>query len=195
MLGLESAVEGGSISLVQNDRELDSYIGSDSFVKGEKLLSVIDQILVKNKFSLRDVTKILVSRGPGSYTGIRLALSTVLGLHSATGIECLGMTILEALSYAVGVPCLTAVPVGRGIVCCQSFDHGNFSEPMLFSEMEYRSEVSRVSHRTVLAHEQLFFIPDDSSIKMMNAGRNMALYLCKAWESVTATYVITPFFV
>ena len=47
----------------------------------EKLSMLINDFLIKNKFNLKDLSKIYVNRGPGSFAGIRNSLSTVKAYH------------------------------------------------------------------------------------------------------------------
>ena len=47
----------------------------------ERLSMLINDFLIKNKFNLKDLSKIYVNRGPGSFAGIRNSLSTVKAYH------------------------------------------------------------------------------------------------------------------
>jgi tRNA threonylcarbamoyl adenosine modification protein YeaZ len=195
ILGLESAIAGGSISLVSDGREVASHVGVGNFVKAESFVKLIDQILSENDISLGDVTEIVVSRGPGSYTGIRVALSTVLGLVAATRIAVLGITVLEALSELAEGRRLVSVPIGRGMICCQSFEGKISTKPFVLSELGYHQEVIKSPGRTIIAHENAIFSPASSGIKIINAGMNMAAFLCNSVGSNFATDMISPLFV
>ena len=102
VLGIESAIAGGSACISNNDGEIDSWIGVGSVSRAEELLPNIDRLLRANSIGLKEIDRIIVSIGPGSFTGIKIGISTVLGLRAATGITCLGISTLKALSLIVG---------------------------------------------------------------------------------------------
>lgn len=64
----------------------------------EHLLAVIDKALAEAAISYADIDAIAVSTGPGSFTGIRVGVSTVRGLALALKIPAIGVTTLEALA-------------------------------------------------------------------------------------------------
>ena len=68
------------------------------------LLPLIDDVLSAAALRLRDLTRIAVSIGPGSFTGLRIGLSVAKGLAVATGLPLSGVPTLEAYAHAVG-PC------------------------------------------------------------------------------------------
>ena len=97
-LAFETAVGGGSISLLEKNIEIDFWIGNAEISRAEDLLSGISELFVKNNLEKSDLKNIIYSLGPGSYTGIRIGLATVKGLANALGCNCFGQTILEALT-------------------------------------------------------------------------------------------------
>jgi tRNA threonylcarbamoyladenosine biosynthesis protein TsaB len=62
----------------------------------ENLLSLIDGTLRKAGFSLSDVSGFAVAIGPGSFTGLRIGVSTVKGLSFGCGIPVIGVSTLHA---------------------------------------------------------------------------------------------------
>ena len=80
VLAIESAICGGSISVLKNGHEMANWIGTSNVSKAEDLLVSIDEILVTADISRHDINHIAVSAGPGSFTGVRVGLSAVKGL-------------------------------------------------------------------------------------------------------------------
>ncbi len=64
------------------------------------LLPAVDQVLKRSGLKLRDVDGLLALAGPGSFTGLRVGLATILGLHQATGIAAGTLPTLEVLAGA-----------------------------------------------------------------------------------------------
>jgi len=90
-----------------------SALVSDGEVLGERtsravtLLEDVDALLCQSGMHTGDVEGIAVGIGPGSFTGVRIGLSTARGLALALGIPAAGVSTLDAL--AAGAP--GAVPV------------------------------------------------------------------------------------
>ena len=90
-----------------------SALVADGEVLGERvsravtLLEDVDALLRQAGMHTRDVEALAVAIGPGSFTGVRIGLSTARGLAVALGIPVAGVSTLDAL--AAGAP--GAVPV------------------------------------------------------------------------------------
>lgn len=157
-LAIESAIRGGSISLLADGREIDNWIGSTDVSKAEDLLVDMDAILDRNSLSIRDINHVAVSAGPGSFTGIRIGIATALGLKTGLGI---GMSSISALDAIVDVSsfdneAIVAVPVGRNAICVQAFssDKAAVDEPRSVSFEEFGEENRGEAH--LILHGSLF---------------------------------------
>jgi tRNA threonylcarbamoyl adenosine modification protein YeaZ len=90
-----------------------SALVSDGEVLGERtsravtLLEDVDALLRQASAQTRELEALAVGTGPGSFTGVRIGLSTARGLALALGIPAAGVSTLDAL--AAGAP--GAVPV------------------------------------------------------------------------------------
>jgi tRNA threonylcarbamoyladenosine biosynthesis protein TsaB len=93
--------------------------------------------LLESKFAtLRDVEAIVVVKGPGSFTGIRVGLSTAKGLAEGAGIPVIAVSRLALLANASGLPhVLAAVDAGRG-----EYYVGEYRNGKMLSEMLLNSE-------------------------------------------------------
>ena len=69
----------------------------------ERLMTVIDHTLVQSELGMSDIDAFAVAIGPGSFTGLRIGLSTVKGLSYATGKPVVTVPTLEA--FAWNFPC------------------------------------------------------------------------------------------
>lgn len=67
----------------------------------EIILPLIDSVLQRAGIGLSDVTGIAVGIGPGSFTGVRIGLSTVKGLAYGTGMPAVGISTLQAIAARV----------------------------------------------------------------------------------------------
>lgn len=90
----------------------------------EALMPVIEAVLAEAGARYRDLTRIAVCTGPGSFTGIRVGIAAARGLALGLGIPAIGITRLEALAAqaATGRPCSVRVPAPGGAAYLQEFD-------------------------------------------------------------------------
>ncbi|MFB1052214.1 tRNA (adenosine(37)-N6)-threonylcarbamoyltransferase complex dimerization subunit type 1 TsaB [Paraliobacillus sp. JSM ZJ581] len=65
----------------------------------KRLMPVIDQVMKTVALLPQDLTKIIVAKGPGSYTGVRIGLSTAKMMGWTLNIPVIGVSSLEALAF------------------------------------------------------------------------------------------------
>lgn len=121
-LAIETAVSGGSLSLMEGGKEIDGWIGEGRVSKVEDVLRQIEYLFEKNNVSKNALNAICVSRGPGSYTGARIGIATALGLQKALHCRLAGLSVLEAMSSLnreEARSAVVAVPVGTSRVAWQ----------------------------------------------------------------------------
>ena len=64
----------------------------------EKLLLLVDELFEKSVLSFADLDAVAVSQGPGSYTGLRIGVSTAKGIAYALEIPLIGINTLQAMA-------------------------------------------------------------------------------------------------
>lgn len=109
ILNIETATKNCSVSLGANEKVLDvlEYTG-DGYSHAEKLHVFIKEILDRNNIRPTDLSAVAVSKGPGSYTGLRIGVSAAKGLAYALHIPLIAISTLEALA--------SKVPTGDGYI-------------------------------------------------------------------------------
>lgn len=65
----------------------------------EVLPVLVDELFKSSGASIRDVRRVVVTVGPGAFTGIRIGLAFAKGVKVATGAEVLGVSSLECLAF------------------------------------------------------------------------------------------------
>jgi tRNA threonylcarbamoyladenosine biosynthesis protein TsaB len=123
ILAIESAVGDGSISIWRDDPATSIDRNHSDASRAEKIIIEIDGLIQEAGFSKNDLDLIAVSIGPGSYSGIRIGVSTALGLGHALGIPVVGVSVLDALASSVTAKKVIAVaPIGRSDLAWQVFE-------------------------------------------------------------------------
>jgi tRNA threonylcarbamoyladenosine biosynthesis protein TsaB len=91
-------VNGNVIALQQDNPNNEPDKG---FSHAEKLQVYITQVLTQGNISKNDLDAIAVSKGPGSYTGLRIGVSTAKGLCYALDIPLIAISTLSSLARQV----------------------------------------------------------------------------------------------
>jgi len=98
VLAFDTSTSRGSLALVADDRLLAEYTLESPASYLNRLLVGIEQLFVDTGRSLREVGLIVVSAGPGNFTGLRLGLATAKGLALAQGCPVVAVNTLDALA-------------------------------------------------------------------------------------------------
>ena len=88
----------------------------------ERLMPMVEAVVADAAW--RDVSAVVVTRGPGAFTGLRVGLSAARGFGLALGVPVYGVSVLDALAYdrGAGQPFTLALKAGRGEVWCGTYD-------------------------------------------------------------------------
>lgn len=98
ILHIESATKACSVALSLNGNQVSlKEINSDQYVHGECLNLFIEEVLNDANVDISDLKAISISSGPGSYTGLRIGVSSVKGLCYGLGIPLISIPTLDAL--------------------------------------------------------------------------------------------------
>jgi tRNA threonylcarbamoyladenosine biosynthesis protein TsaB len=99
ILNIETATKNCSVSLAKNGETiLCREIAEQGYSHAEKLHVFIEEILKETGITVRDLKAISVSKGPGSYTGLRIGVSTAKGLCYALEIPLISVDTLQVLA-------------------------------------------------------------------------------------------------
>jgi tRNA threonylcarbamoyladenosine biosynthesis protein TsaB len=99
VLGVDTSTMTAGIGIVDEDEILVEVKFSVKISYSEILLSCIDQALKNVGLKIDQMDGFAVSIGPGSFTGLRIGLSTLKGLSFATGKPLASVPSLDALAY------------------------------------------------------------------------------------------------
>ncbi|MDA0729211.1 MAG: tRNA (adenosine(37)-N6)-threonylcarbamoyltransferase complex dimerization subunit type 1 TsaB [Bacteroidetes bacterium] len=83
--------EDGVVVAFREERE-------EGYVHAERLLPLIDDVMTEHGWTPRDLEAVAVSGGPGSFTGLRIGVSTAKGICHAQGIPLIALDTLQLLA-------------------------------------------------------------------------------------------------
>lgn len=96
-LVIDTSTQGTIVGVFHDKKPLAVIHDSDNSKQNERLPIIIRDILLKLDLKFKDIDKILVTKGPGSFTGIRIGLAFARGLGFSMGIEVIGIDNFDAL--------------------------------------------------------------------------------------------------
>ena len=98
VLAFDTSGSRGSVALMANQRLQAEFTLDSATSYLNRLLAHIDHLMRETGNTIQAVNLIVVSRGPGNFTGLRLGLSTAKGLALAVGCPVVAVNTLDALA-------------------------------------------------------------------------------------------------
>lgn len=99
ILALDTTTASGSVALLEKTRLLAEMNAESGSSHSARLLRSVDQLLRLNSLAIKDIDGFAVAAGPGSFTGIRIGLSTAKALAFASGKPVAPVSTLKALAF------------------------------------------------------------------------------------------------
>ncbi|MDO9594301.1 MAG: tRNA (adenosine(37)-N6)-threonylcarbamoyltransferase complex dimerization subunit type 1 TsaB [Lutibacter sp.] len=104
ILNIETATKNCSVSISKEGKTIAlKELNDGNYSHAEKLHKLIEQVALEAKIELSDLKAIAVSKGPGSYTGLRIGVSAVKGLCFALDIPMISVNTLQSLALSVSI--------------------------------------------------------------------------------------------
>jgi tRNA threonylcarbamoyladenosine biosynthesis protein TsaB len=101
VLGIDTSTSCGSVGLIDDETVISEYLLNLPITHSERLLGAIELISKETRIAIEDLDGWAISVGPGSFTGLRIGVSTVKGLAFATQKPVAGVSTLDALAYQI----------------------------------------------------------------------------------------------
>ena len=104
ILNIETATKNCSVSIANNGETIAlKELNSGEYSHAEKLHEFIEEVIHESKIELYDLKAVAVSKGPGSYTGLRIGVSAAKGLCFALDIPLISVDTLKTLALSVSI--------------------------------------------------------------------------------------------
>lgn len=170
-IAIDTSTDTAGIALVENGRilaELTWNCGKNHTVQ---LLPNLNYLLEQNSLSLESADCIIVARGPGSYNGLRVGISTARGLAYSLSIPIVGISTLEVEAWqhaGTGLPVCPMLNAGREEVATALYRMTDDGWTQL--EEEHLSNIddlcSGIQIKTVFCGEYVYKIADELKEKL-----------------------------
>lgn len=127
ILGIDTSTKTASCSIVKDNKVIVDFTLNHLRTHSEKLLEMIDMALKIAKLDIADVDAFAVTKGPGSFTGLRIGLATIKGLCHSLNKPCYLTSTLDALyenvnnSYTEDIIYAPVMDARRNEVYCAAY--------------------------------------------------------------------------
>lgn len=112
ILALETSTTNCSVAISKQGKTIAiKEDNNQDYSHAEMLHQFIEDVLFKAQISINQLSAIAVSKGPGSYTGLRIGVSAAKGLCFSLNIPLIAIATLESLANQVQVPTGLILPM------------------------------------------------------------------------------------
>lgn len=164
ILGVDTATLVASVALTTAETMIAEITIQTTKNHSVRLMPQIAELLLAANVSQQQIDAIAVSNGPGSFTGLRIGLSTAKALAYAWEVPIIGVSTLAALAYQVAVPGVIVSPlldaqknnVYQGLYYWKNGRLQELMEPRVVSGEQALAEMDRLDHPVIIMGE----VPD-----------------------------------
>ena len=158
LAAIDTSTALGSVALFQDGTLVAEASQRVSNAHGESLLPMVAALFAETGWTAADVERWGVGIGPGSFTGVRIAVATAKGIAIATGARLVGVISLDAIADGLEADVVASVlGAGKGEVFVQARRGGNVvlgpSHVVLAEVGEYLARIAGSSSAIVVAGE------------------------------------------
>ena len=112
ILNIETATKNCSVAIAKEGETIAcKEIAEQNFSHAEKLHVFIEALLAENNLQFNDLSAVAVSQGPGSYTGLRIGVSSAKGFCYALNIPLIAIDTLQLLAKQIKVESGIIIPM------------------------------------------------------------------------------------
>jgi tRNA threonylcarbamoyladenosine biosynthesis protein TsaB len=123
ILNIETATPLCSVALAIDGRLIAQRETREEKSHAARLTVFIDEILKAENLRIRDLHAIAIGKGPGSYTGLRIGVSTAKGLCYGAGIPLIAVGTLRIMfNYAIEICRERSIPLDENALFCPMID-------------------------------------------------------------------------
>ncbi len=108
ILSIDTSSQICTVCICEDNNVLIELNNDNEKTHSQKLMPMIHEAFEKINLSLNDINLLACSQGPGSFTGIRIGISTVKAFSDAKNIPIVGVSSLEGLAYNLNI---------NGLIC------------------------------------------------------------------------------
>lgn len=98
ILCLECSAVPCSVAVIEDGNIISNAFVNVKCTHSQTLMPLVESVLASSMLTLNDIDGFAISKGPGSFTGIRIGISAVKGLAASESKPCVGVSTLSAIA-------------------------------------------------------------------------------------------------
>lgn len=182
LLILESSGLVASVALMEEDKMVCEFTMNHKKTHSQTLLPMVDEMLKITGFDKKELDAIGISKGPGSFTGLRIGSATAKGLSQALGIPVVSVSSLEGLAANL---------YGTSDIICPIMDARR--SQVYTGLFQYKGERLTVKMEdTAIAVAELIDILNQKGEPVIFLGDGVPVYEKVLKEGLTVPYRFAP---
>lgn len=170
LLSIETSTAVCSVALSENGKLIALKETKEGMKHASQLTVFIEAILKENNNKVVDLDAVVISKGPGSYTGLRIGVSTAKGLCYGAKIPLIAINTLEAMSVPIAAKISSELKDSSSAWYCPMIDARRMEVFTAFFDKENNLQketsadiIDQDSYAKVLAEREIVFFGDGSA--------------------------------
>jgi tRNA threonylcarbamoyladenosine biosynthesis protein TsaB len=148
-----------SIALFKAEELVQYYLEHNHNQQSRNLLPMIKDLLAQNKLTVAEIDNIIITLGPGSFTGVRIGMAAAQGMALINNARLIGISTLEALAYMQNGNIVTVLEAGRGHYYAQLFHEQTAKSKIWLADSEEILQLSK-NYKVIGAFQDSVTLPD-----------------------------------
>lgn len=153
-----------AVAILEDTTLIKELIVNDANTHSVKLMPLIDELFKSCNLSINDIDLFVSDKGPGSFTGIRIGISTVKAFCDVTNKPCIGISSLTSLAYHSqyeGLIC-SLIDAKNDNVYCGLFEHKNG----IYTQVRdlFTDTIYNVTEILKICNKPVFFVGNGSIV-------------------------------
>lgn len=141
VLSIDSASKVATAALLDENNLIAEYTINNKLEHSTLIMDMVDKLLKDSNLDIDDVDGFVVSKGPGSFTGLRIGMATIKGLSFGANKPYISISSLDALAYSLvtfsGIICPIMDALRSSVyTCLYKANNGNLEKITDYSALE-----------------------------------------------------------
>ena len=157
-----------TIAIIDNNDIVAKYYDKVEDDMASKIFPIIDGLFSKLDFEIKDINKVYVVNGPGSFTGVRIGVTIAKVLASQLNIDIYPISSLEYMASGTNSTCLALIDARRGFVYAGGYDSALNS--IMKDKYVSLDSIDLSIYNEIVSYDNLdkVFVPNPNIIKIIN---------------------------
>ena len=148
-----------SIALFKEKELVQHYLEHTHNQQSKDLISRIRELLAQSELSIAKIDNIIITLGPGSFTGVRIGMAAAQGMALINNTKLIGISTMEALAYMQDGDIITVLEAGRGYYYAQLFHEQVVRSKIWLADSEEILQLSK-NYKVIGTFKEENILPD-----------------------------------